>query len=303
MRTVAVRYAWSMVAMKALLTDIEQALVHHVADGTVPDLLHGEPANTFVASDWDDSNTVRAFVIRDIVRGVLVEKPDPRGIQLRGAHIIGRVDLDSVVSTVPITLLNCSLERGMDAVDGRLIYLGLHGCRLEHPSLPVLNADRLSVSSLHLREGTTIVAHNRQGAIRLAGAHISGQLDLSGAVVRSDKGPALHAEDAQVGGSVFFCDGFHATGATDDGTIRLAGARIGGQLNFNTAVMENSSGPALIVDQATIERGMFMREGFRASGTGSFGAVSMSAAHIKSQLDFQAPHYPMRAAQPYMPIA
>ena len=41
---------------------------------------------------WDDSRTVRAWVLRNILRGRLAPDPDPDSMRLRGPRIAGRVD-------------------------------------------------------------------------------------------------------------------------------------------------------------------------------------------------------------------
>jgi hypothetical protein len=42
---------------------------------------------------WGADRTVRASVIRDILRGKLAVDSDPRGVNLRGAKVDGHLDL------------------------------------------------------------------------------------------------------------------------------------------------------------------------------------------------------------------
>jgi hypothetical protein len=60
------------------LTDIEQALVDHVTRGEPLDLAAGEPVDEAAMRSWDNSRTIRAAVLRDILRGRLAPDPDPR---------------------------------------------------------------------------------------------------------------------------------------------------------------------------------------------------------------------------------
>ena len=84
---------------------------------------------------------------------------------------------------------------------------------------------------MFLRGGFTATGAGEHGAVRLLGAHIGGQLDCDGASLRNDSGPALIADGLQVGQGMFLRGGFTATGAGDDGAVRLVGAHIGGQLD------------------------------------------------------------------------
>src|SRR3712207_2006622 len=71
----------------------------------------------------------------------------------------------------------------------------------------------------------------------------------------NDAGPALHAERLTVDGGLFFTGGFTATGHGRDGTVRLLGAHISGQLRCTGAVLTNDTGPALHADGLTVDGG------------------------------------------------
>jgi hypothetical protein len=86
--------------------------------------------------------TVRASVIRDILLGRLVAEPDPHGVRIRGARLVGRLDLESLSTNVNLELHECFLPQGLTACDAHLSVLRLKGCRVEHPSGAVA-ADRL----------------------------------------------------------------------------------------------------------------------------------------------------------------
>lgn len=122
--------------MKAL----DRKLVDHVRRGAVVDLAGTGPVDDVAMSGWGRSRTISASVIRDIVRGHLAADADPRGLQLRGAHIEGRIDLDNINSGVLINLTDCLISGGIAAKDATLPGLYLTGCRLTHPILPALDA-------------------------------------------------------------------------------------------------------------------------------------------------------------------
>jgi hypothetical protein len=208
---------------------VEQALVDHVSRGELLDLAASdEVIDEAAMRSWGDSRTCRASVIRDILRGRLAADPDPHGLRLRGARIAGRIDLDNLTTDVDFGLTDCLLEEGLLARDARLCTLVLTGCHLEHPAEPPLVADRLICSLIFLDEAT-IIGHAEDGAVRLAGAHIAGSLDCTGASLSNDSGPALAAGSLQVDQDVLLTGGFTATGGGELGAVRLAGAHIGGQ--------------------------------------------------------------------------
>jgi hypothetical protein len=83
-----------------------------------------------------------------------------------------------------------------------------------------------------------------RGEVRLVGAHIGGQLNLSGATLDNADGSdadasdadrlALGADELTVDQAMICTEGFTAAG-----NIRLNGAHIGGQLNFSKANLTN----------------------------------------------------------------
>jgi hypothetical protein len=221
------------------LTDIEQQLVDHVTRGELLDLAADEPVDEAAMQSWDSSRTVRAVVLRDILRGRLALDPDPHGLRLRGARIAGRLDLENLTTGVAVKLYDCLLGEGLVAHGATLPFLILSGCRLEHPAQPPLDADRLTATALGL-DRAVITADCETGAVRLLGAHL-GRLDCSGARIRNDSGPALDAEGLQVDQNVFLRGGFEAVGAGSSVTLDLSHARIGGVLVFAPARLEHTA--------------------------------------------------------------
>jgi len=104
--------------------------------------------------------------------------------------------------------------------------------------------------------------------LTLAGSHL-GALDCDG----------LHVD-----GDVLLGDGFTATGQGDYGAVRLLGAHVKGQLNFNGARLTNETGPALIGDGLHVDGDVF-GGGFVVTGHGELGAVRLPGAHIIGQLN------------------
>ena len=163
--------------------------------------------------------------------------------------------------------------------------LDCEGSELRNDTGPALVADGLQVSqSIFLRRGFTATGVGENGAVRLPSAHIDVQLDFDGAKLRNDSGPALIADSLKVSQDMHLRGAFTATGAGEYGAVRLRGAHIGGQLDFDGAKLRNHSGPALIADSLEVSQDMHLHGGFIATAVGQDGAVNLRGAHIGGQL-------------------
>jgi hypothetical protein len=232
---------------------------------------------------WGSSRTIRAAVVRDILRGRLATDPDPHGLRLRGARIAGRLDLENLTTGVGMGLVDCLLGEGLVARDAKLPFLSLSGCRLEHPAQPPLDADRLTAAALGL-DRAVITAACEAGAVGLTGAHL-GTLSCGGATMRNDTGPALAADGLQVDRGVFLSGGFEAVGVGPHGAVRLLGAQLG-RLDCSGATMRNDSGPALDAQGLQVDQHVFLSGGFEAIGAGSDVTLDLSHVRIGGVLVF-----------------
>ncbi|MEV4142759.1 hypothetical protein AB0J40_03770 [Amycolatopsis sp. NPDC049691] len=314
------------------LTSADRALVDHVRTGEMLDLAVYGPLDDAAMSAWDDTHTISATVIRDILRGRHVDDPDPHGLRLRGARVAGRLDLENISSVLELELVDCLLDGGITARDATLGALSLVGCRLSHPTEPPLDGARLTAAVVHLgrtsldahcregalhlpearlgvlncdgvrlvndsgpaltadgmrversaflHNGSTATGSGKPGAVRVPGAEIGVQLNCSGSRLVGNSGPALVADGLQVGQDLILGYGFEATGSGEDGAIRLPGAQVGGQLTLSGARLSNASGPALTADRLRVDEYVRLDGGFAASGSGGYGAVRMLGAHV-----------------------
>ncbi len=269
-------------ANNTALTPVERLLVDHVSRGERLDLAVGKPVDKDAMRSWGNSRTIRAIVLRDILRGRLVADPDPHGLRLRGARIMGRLDLEYLASSIIVELCDCFLAEGLTVRNAHLPLLNLERSLLEHPTEPALYAARFSASALFL-DGATIIASCENGALRVAGAHL-GQLDVFDAVIRNDCGPALNAEALQVE-EVLYLEGLDAKGAGQDGVVVLRNSHLGG-LNCYKADLRNESGPALNARALRVDHDVDLRE-FVAIGRGGGATVNLSGARIDGSLIFK----------------
>jgi hypothetical protein len=138
-------------------------------------------------------------------------------VRLPGAHISGQLNLDGaeLINPAGPALIGDHLDvnggvfldgftatgHGEDGVvrlpDARITgQLNLDRAELTNPAGPALIGDHLRVDSDMFAEGFTATGHSPDGAVRLADAHISGQLNLSHADLTNPAGPVLDLEDA-----------------------------------------------------------------------------------------------------------
>ncbi len=258
------------------------------------DLIPDTPAGTVLDAEqmrgWDASHDIDAALVRQLL---LLGRPDnaaePRILMLRGARLRGRLDLGLLTVPIALALHDCLIEDGVDLEFARLPALALLRCRVGHPDLPepALSAQRLRVDGSVRLHGSLFAAATAgdfvDGAVRLVGACIGGQLSLSNATVCNFASAALHADGLQTGGDLFFDEGFTAEGVGKGGAVRLMGARIGGQVVFRGGSVRNSSGPGLSAERMWTEADVVLAA-LTVEGAGENGSVRLLGARIGGEL-------------------
>jgi hypothetical protein len=263
---------------------VEERLIEAVARGEVLDLAGDGPVDEAAMRSWGEERTVSASVIRELVRGRLVSEPDPHGLRLRGARIAGQIDLENIANDLALELRDCLLPSGLNLRRAQLLAVALTGCRIEQAAdsddAPV-DATRFAARVLSL-ERSTVTCATEQGTIRLLAAHL-GTLDCSGARLENSVGPALDADGLRVDQSVFLRDGFAATSASEQGTIRLLGAHLG-VLYCGGARLENTVGPALNADGFRVDQDVLLDDGFTATSADGQAVLVLTGARIGGTL-------------------
>jgi hypothetical protein len=255
-------------------TPLERRLIKSVTDGRVLDLVGEGPVDEAAMGSWGDDRTISASFIREVVRGRVAGEPDPRGLRLRGARITGQIDLENITSDLALDLRDCLLSGGLNVRNAQLLSVALTGCRIEQP----VDATRFAARVFSLGR-STVRAASAVGAVRLTAARV-GTVDCRGAMLENPTGPALDADGIQVDQSMFLHDGFAATSASEQGTIRLLGAHIGGQLNCIGARLKNTTGPALNADNLQVKQNVMLRGGFTATSASEQGTIRLLDAHV-----------------------
>ncbi len=262
------------------LSAVELALVNHTRAGHVLELSS--------SSDRE----IRAEVIRALMQGrhpadlSVTVQSDPKGLQVNGAVVVGRIDLDYVRSALFLSLWNCEIQGGISAFDAHLLGLNLGGTQLggSHLAEAALEGRNLDVERDLFVDSVEASSCSARGTVVLHGSHVGGQVSAVDSTFTNPLGPALNAELLQVDQSVFL-DALQATGAGELGAVRLLGAHIQGQLSIRrNAIFSNPTGQALDGDLSRIDLGMFLQT-LHASGAGESGAVRLVGASIGGSLE------------------
>lgn len=248
--------------MQDHLSRLEQRLAGCAARGDVLDCgPDGTTADVVDAvEDWD-SRVIRADVLAGIATGVGADRPGSRGgaVRLRGALIAGRLDLAHLDLDAPIALEVCRFEEPVELTGARARSLSLTRCEL-----PVLYADELETAHTLRLDHCTFTT----GSIRLRGAHIGGELVLTGAKLAGtdDRGHALVADRLHVGAASLDA-GFQAAGS-----VRLSGATIDSDLDMGGARLMGTDDGGMAVDAVGLRVGgeAFLSGGFEAAGALGF---------------------------------
>lgn len=243
-------------------TEVEARLIEAAQAGEVLDV------------SVEPEREVRAAVIRNLLCGWAADALDPRGVRLRGASVVGSLDLTDVRASVPLVLNACALDEGVVLTRSHVPHLDLSGS-----AFPGFDAGDLVCE--HDVKLSSVVCEQ----LNLVGARITGQLSLDGAQLRADDVPALNAERITVGNGLFLTEGFAATSASARGTLCFLGASITGPFELDSAQLDAINGAALNADWMTVTGSAFLNQGFVADSDSPRGTLRLHGATITGQLN------------------
>jgi hypothetical protein len=229
-----------------------------------PDDPSNDPAH---ADEWPASRQIRSSLIRWIcvdyeARNLI----DPEGIRVVGARIAGGLDLSLVNVPFPIVLRNCVFTEIINLAGAEIADLELDGSH----TLGIRASGLVVRNNLRMSKGSQSV-----GAVVLDHAKIGLDLDFGGATLRYAKSAGdpfperlratLFAYLISVGGNVWLNHRFISYGAVD-----LGGARIGGNLHFDSGRFINPNNVAIAVPGASVDGVVYL------AGWGKDGDVEVT---------------------------
>ncbi|MFI8362764.1 membrane-associated oxidoreductase [Streptomyces sp. NPDC085612] len=217
---------------------------------------------------WGPQRTVRAEVLRAILLGAApAVEGHVAGLKIKGARIVGKLDLRYAVVDHAIRMRDCWFERKP------LLYgAQLRALVLGYSTLPGMTAGNLRVDIV-----VRLSCCRISGPVRLAGARLSGGLFLQGAVIGPAAGeeadePALQLNHAEIGTDII------ANDLTVHGQLRLNGAVVGGQVSLDRARLLAPGGIALHAETLTVGTDL------RAHRMEARGMVNLTGSRIPGQL-------------------
>ncbi|MBM7771015.1 hypothetical protein JOD54_001219 [Actinokineospora baliensis] len=148
---------------------------------------------------------------------------------------------------------------------------------------PALHFDSLRVgNNLFLRQAA-VTGSGELGAARMLDAQVGGALNLVGATIRNESGPALSADRIRTGNNLYFTD-VTAVGHGVLGAIRLHDAHITGEFNSSGLQVTNDDGTAVNGDRLHVGGHLSLR-GANLTGRGERAALWLLGATIGGQVD------------------
>ncbi|MET9225035.1 hypothetical protein [Lentzea sp. NPDC003310] len=245
------------------MSDNEQRLVQAARDG-----------------EWLVGDVVRAGLVRELLLGRHGEI-DPAGLRLDSVRVEGVLDLNRVKALAGLVFSNCVIVEPIKARYASLPDLVFAGGRCGG-----IHANGLQVDGdVFLRGGTEFAGDEPDSStVRLIGARIGGDLELSGVRISNARGRALDAADLTVNGTVFLRDGTKITGTGPQSAVSLVGARIASSLELAEVEIGNATGPALSLDASAIG-GMHLRRAVRITAHTPKSAVRLVSATISGHLE------------------
>lgn len=205
-------------------------------------------------------NGVKRVVRADSLRKCCHElrgQIDPRGLRLTNAVIAGTLDLAGLDVPFPLRFDGCEFDSALVVEGAQLYELSLTGC----PSLPGLLGNGLRVRrDLDLSRSRVRGAHwtsastSMRAAIWLCESEIGGRLLCVDTAIDGQGDRAIHA-DRMIAGAVRLVHQFLSLGE-----IRMKGAHLGGSLDLTGAQIQSPAGPAVDLEDATIDGSVFLIE-------------------------------------------
>jgi uncharacterized protein YjbI with pentapeptide repeats len=228
--------------------------------------------------DTSDCRTIPAALLVDILtRPLFRDALTYKGLDIRGAKIVGDVDLAFAKLDRPVRITDSRFEGAVSFTDARAeTVIELSGSSV---------AGRLDASGLHSNSDLSLYrAVISKAGVSLDGATIAGFVDMTGATCVGD----LSADSLQVGGSLSMRS--HDKNQAIFQTVKLVGAKVSGNVELTGAQVVGE----LNADSLQVGGSLFMRsddknqanfQGVNLRSAKVTGNVEMDGAHIEGDLN------------------
>ncbi|PZF84436.1 hypothetical protein [Jiangella anatolica] len=271
--------------MRDRLSRAESVLRSAVARGGEADLGRDiDPRSVESADAWDESRTVRARVVDELLRDS--DGVPGAAVRLTGARITGGLRLRYGRLERPLRLDMCWIDDVLMLAELTAAGVELVRCRvpdLRTESIDVQNAlavreclvGSVSMVDTHVHRSASFEDSRFQGQATLFHARnlsVGGDLLLTRARLFATSGKAIDAERLRIDG------GLGLVGARVRGPIGLSGATVSGRVDLTDAVLRNRHGVAL--DGRRLVAGGIQAHGLRCSGTFDLGHATVAGSVV-----------------------
>ncbi len=226
--------------------------------------------------DAGDDRRVRAEFLRYIILGGCTDLPGhpltEKGVDISGARVTGALDLTGARISHDVGLFNCFFNDTIILLNAKVETFALNHSMLKAGETGrALFADGLQATGYVFLQNITA-----QGAVRLPGATLGGDLACEGATFTAgETGDALFADGLRTTGDVILSN------VTAQGAVRLVGATLGIGLDCDGATFTaGETGGALSLERADIKGVFFLRNGSKVEGK-----LNLMAANISTMVD------------------
>lgn len=251
------------------LSEPERLVWQAFTRGTWVDLREGDPAADALeaAPRWGPGRVIRAEVISALLLGAgEIEPGHVPGVRLRGARIIGRLDLMGATVTHPLVCEYCYFAEPL-----RFVESATRTVRIVDSRLPAFNGTRMRLAGIFNLRGSIVA-----GVLRLDQARLEGQLCLARAAIGAGDGTeAVAATGLSVEG------GLEGATLRARGSVVMENATVTGTLDLGGAHIALPGERALIMDRAVIGR-------LDCRGMVVEGETRMHSARVDASMAFAA---------------
>ncbi|WP_030175519.1 hypothetical protein [Spirillospora albida] len=243
------------------LNDAERRLWAAFPAGTTVELGDDRPAGPL------PDRIVRAEVIGQLLLGACETRPGSvAAVRLRGAYILGRLDLAGGLVEHELRLERCRLVEEPDLSNAQTRQLRFAECRM-----PGFDGGGLRADGYLSLSGSEI-----EGQVRLPRAQLGGGLRMNGTTIT-----VAPEEWAVYSGGLVVDVGTFIRDARITGGVRFVGARMNGGLFMEGTVIESPGGHALDGQNMVVEDACELSRGFSALGT-----VRLRSARVNGIVSF-----------------
>ncbi|MGV0737520.1 hypothetical protein ABQF35_11160 [Mycobacterium syngnathidarum] len=264
----------------ANLTDDEQTLLKCVE--------HGVPF-------FGSNAIIRGRVIREIALGDLVEKSNPNGVNIAGAHIKDAIILGNVSSPVALHFKTCTFDKTIHVRGAQLPLLRFEHCTFRPGWGEAIAAESLQLSGAFSVHDCVIEVRKANTAIELDNATIGSHLSLQRTSIINPDGQCISGDRAKIRSNLTLSGVVAKSGKAGLGAVRFSIAEVGGRINLTEGTtIDALGGPAIMLDGikvgedvhavgVNVEAAKAKDGTFRINGADINGAFTISASEFVNE--------------------